>query len=246
MNTNMNNYYTPQYRPVPPTGSYRPMGVPSSKWKTYGPWILGALVCLVLVVTLAPKKRPAVVAPQPPVGLYNPYPIAPTTYVESRTSRPISTPTNLGSKSGLGGGPLVGSQSTRIGGSTFLPGRNLVMHNNNPQVRPPTQLRRAPVAPAPLAPVVAPQAPPTPAPAVFVPAADMTPSVAPAEVVVAPEEVVVAPEEVVVAPAAATTTLGGSAYQSKRSSYFGATPTPYQTVNDIIVDSRDGYIIQPR
>ena len=117
-------------------------------------------------------------------------------------SKPISTPTMLGSKYGLGGGPLVGSQSIRLGGSAFLPGRSVHVSDNQFDQRRPSELVRP-----------APPAPPVPDPIVVVPAAASIPP---------------------------------PARKRKRFFFFGASPTPYQTQNDMIVDTRDGQIIQPR
>lgn len=138
-------------------------------------------------VTAAPLRRPMVTQPT--------------------ASKPISTPTMLGSKHGLGGGPLVGSQSIRLGGSAFLPGRSVDFSDNQFQERRPTQLVRS--AP-PAAPVAAPVADP-----------------------------------IVVVPASVATT-SVPARKRKRFFFFGAPPTPYQTQDGMIVDTRDGQVIQPR
>ena len=218
-----------------------------TQMKRYAMWALGAALVITVVVILAKpssaKTTSVVVAP--PLAMSR-YPLPPQTIVESRTSRPISTPTHLGSKSGLGGGPLVGSQSTKIGGSSFLPSRRLVIvNNNNPQARAPYQWSRpsavtqAPTAPTPstFTPVVVdPVVDPVMDPVVAPPAAEVVPAVVPAPVM----------DEVVPTVAETPSTLVGGAYQTKRSAYFGATPTPYQTVNDVMIDSREGYIVQPR
>ena len=137
-------------------------------------------------VTAPPLRREMVMQPQP------------------LASKPVSTPTTLGSKYGLGGGPLVGSQSIRLGGSAFLPGRSVHVSDNQFEQRRPSEHVRP-----------APPAPPVPDPIVVVPASVATASVPPAR-------------------------------KRKRFLFFGAPPTPYQTQNNMIVDTRDGQIIQPR
>jgi len=145
-------------------------------------------------VTAAPLRRPMVTQPM--------------------ASKPISTPTMLGSKHGLGGGPLVGSQSIRLGGSAFLPGRSVDFSDNQFQERRPTQLVRS-----------APPAAPVADPIVVVPAPVADP--------------------IVVVPASVATT-SVPARKRKRFFFFGAPPTPYQTQDGMIVDTRDGQVIQPR
>lgn len=132
-------------------------------------------------------------------------------------TRPMSTPTTLASKYGLGGGPLVGSQSTRLGGSEFLPSRHYYYHENDfyPQ-RPPTKYST-------MAPVVAPS------------------TMAP--VVVAPSTATAAAAPTSLPPPIASF----SEPPSKRNNFaLGAMPTPYQTVDRIYIDTRDGMIVQPR
>lgn len=121
---------------------------------------------------------------------------------QALASKPVSTPTTLGSKYGLGGGPLVGSQSIRLGGSAFLPGRSVHVSDNQFEQRRPSELNR----PAP--------------PAV--------------------------PDPIVVVPASVATAALPPARKRKRFYFFGAPPTPYQTHDNMIVDTRDGQIIQPR
>ena len=110
---------------------------------------------------------------------------------EPPVSRPVSTPTMLASKNGLGGGAFVGSQSLKLGGSTFLPGRNVMYRPYDFQTPPPWPLYKPPAAPAP-------EAPPVPAPAAADPAAPVAPAAVAADVPSAP----VAP------PAPATASLG--------------------------------------
>ena len=107
---------------------------------------------------------------------------------------PVSTPMNLGSRSGLGGGPLVGSQMKQLGGSVFvgrgmLPGKTISdpwssgvkdwrapTYGRNFAPRSRSQPTPAPApAPAPAPVVVTPPPAPTPAP---------TPVPAPAPMVV--------------------------------------------------------------
>lgn len=133
-------------------------------------------------------------------------PVAPTDPVITEPdARPMSTPTTLASKYGFGGGPLVGSQSTRLGGSQFLPSRNYYYHDNDFLPRAPTQYSMSvPVAPAGPATTAAPTSLPPPIASFSEP-------------------------------------------PSQRTNFeLGAMPTPYQTVDRIYIDTRDGLIIQPR
>ena len=172
--------------------------------------LTGLIVSIAVVAYLAThvgksSSRPPVVAP--PVIV-----VAPS--IPTNT-KPVSTPTNLGSKYGLGGGPLVGSQSIRLGGSTFLPGRRVML---DPQFddRSPTAISRLtpPSSPPPSPPTASMSAPLID---------DFTTKSAPAMLSAAPLS------------------------RKGQGSYFsGASPTPYQTVDSIVVDSRDGHIVQPR
>jgi hypothetical protein len=144
--------------------------------------------------TTVPTMPVAPVAPMAPMN---------TVVMPVTDARPMSTPTTLASKYGLGGGPLVGSQSTRLGGSEFLPSRTFYYHDND-------FLPRAPTKYSMTSPVVAPvtNAAPT----------SLPPPIA-----------------------------SFSEPPSQRTNFqLGAMPTPYQTVDGVYIDTRDGLIIQPR
>lgn len=142
-------------------------------------------------------------------------------------SRPISTPTMMASKNGLGGGPLVGSQSTKLGGSAFLPGRAVNVrndrfdfHNPWPLYKPPAVAPAAPVAPTAVAPV------------------DAAAPVAP----VAPVDAAVP-----VAPVAPVAPVGAPMSRRPGASNFGGfNSTRHRSPTDVIIETRDGLIIQPR
>lgn len=198
-------------KPTPPVVA-APV-VKSSKWfnsnqtSKYMDYV--KLAALVLLAAIAIKyamsmNSSAVIITQGYANSYEPLRRPMDMQPPPLASKPISTPTMLGSKHGLGGGPLVGSQSIRLGGSAFLPGRSVDFSDNQFQERRPTQLVRS-----------APPAAPVADPIVVVPASVSTASVLPAR-------------------------------KRKRFFFFGAPPTPYQTKDGMIVDTRDGQIIQPR
>jgi hypothetical protein len=157
------------------------------------------VVGAVIWVATTPAPEYIVVAPPvvaPPVAP----PVTATDTAIVTDARPTSTATTLGSRSGLGGGPLVGSQSTRLGGSSILPGRRVNVSENRFENRTPRQIEK------------------------------MTTTVVPSSLPTGP-----------VAPAPTMQ----SAPRKKQYATF-APPLPYQPVGQIIIDSRDGQIIQPR
>lgn len=185
----------------------------------------------------------------------------PTSFME-KSWKPISTPTTLGSKYGLGGGPLVGSQSIRLGGSTFLPGHNLVPHNDAQfEFRPPTGVNWSTMSTSPAAvPPPSQVAPPmtnlpgrrlvndahpggqiswsTPQ---TTPATPSMPS--PAPMVPLMDEVSSTKSEMAPVMLASAPLSRG---KGKGSYFMGASPSPNQIPQSMTVDTREGKIIQPR
>lgn len=186
-----------------------PVAPASSSMATRWPLVILMVVVvggIVWVATAPPEDPYTITAPNVPVAPVAP-PVDPPVVdpvvdpavdpaVED--ARPTSTSTTLGSRSGLGGGPLVGSQSTRLGGSAILPGRRVNVTENRFENRKPQQIEKVTVLPPP-----APAGPVAPAP------------------------------KMQIAP------------RKKQYATF-APPLPYQPVGQIIIDSRDGQIIQPR
>ena len=176
--------------------------------------------------------------------------------------KPISTPTTLGSKYGLGGGPLVGSQSIRLGGSTFLPGQNLVPHNDAQfESRPPTGVKwstmsTSPAATLPPSQVAPPMSNPLPGrrlvdnaqPGVQI--SRPTPSIPAAPPAATPSMSLPLMDELESTRSEMAPTMLASAPLSRgkgKGSYFmGAPPSPNQIPQSMSVDTRDGKIIQPR
>jgi hypothetical protein len=135
--------------------------------------------------------------PKPKVGAARWYP--PTTTMTPEVSRPMSTPTMLASKNGLGGGAFVNSQSLKLGGSSFT-GRKVTFDEYGFRNHQPWPLYKP-----------EPAAVPVPAPG--------TAPVAPASM---------APLGRRSGPS------GGSAVTRRRAA------------TDIVIETRDGYIVQPR
>lgn len=154
----------------------------------------------------------------PPVGAARWVP--PVMTIVPEVSRPMSTPTMLASKNGLGGGAFVGSQSLKLGGSSFKPGRNVLYNEFGIRQYQPWPLYKPPPPP--------PEPSPSPVPA----------SVDGSQAPVAP-----------VAPVAPTTAaLGASAAaKGRRSAPFGGSVISRpRAPTDILIETRDGYIVQPR
>ncbi len=167
-----------------------------------------------------------------PVGAARWYPpvmtttTTPTTPTTPAVSRPMSTPTMLASKNGLGGGAFVGSQSLKVGGSTFKPGRNVLFDEfgfRNPQ---PWPLYKPPAPPAP-------EPVPMPSPAlVDADAAALPTALVDADAAALPT----AP----VAPPSSMAPLG------RRSAPTGSIVSRPRAPTQIMIDNREGYIVQPR
>lgn len=154
----------------------------------------------------------------------------------AQISRPISTPTMLASKNGLGGGAFVNSQSLKLGGSAFKPGRKVTYRQYGFQTYEPWPLLK-PSAPA------APEPPPVPPAATVDPSAAAAVDVSATMAPVAPPDAPVAP-----APPASMTPLAASSAPMKRRSapFGGSVIARARFPTDVIVDSRDGMIVQPR
>jgi hypothetical protein len=181
-------------QPAAPVPAPRAKPVANEPLKMIAFGVIGVVLVFAVYKLLVPS--PVVVIQGAPVTAP---PLRRAMAAQPMTSKPVSTPTTLGSKYGLGGGPLVGSQSIRLGGSAFLPGRQVTVTDNRFRERSPSQMVR-----------------PTPPPE---------------------------PEPIVVVPASAP---DPPPRKRKRFLFFGAPATPYETRNNMIVDTRDGQIIQPR
>ena len=211
----------------------------------------GVIVVGVIMLTIYMKnlqgQSMAVVAPQHMTSMHKD--LDPSSFFEK--SLPTSSPTMLGSSSG------IGSQSMRLGGSTFLPGKNIDPHNDMQyEVRPPTEVKFSTLTP----------------PDVMVPPAQVLPMTnplpgrrlvnnahspgtqiswstpSPAMPMSAPEAMAPATMAPMAASEAPPVMLGASQARSKGAagSYFmGAMPSLNQ-VPQMIVDTRDGEIVQVR
>lgn len=135
-------------------------------------------------------------------------------------SRPISTPTMLASKNGLGGGAYVGSQSLKLGGSSFKPGRKVTYRDGHFSQYQPWPLYKPPAPAA-----------PTPETAA-IPDAPVAPATSDAPV----------------APASAAPLGASNGMKGRRSSapFGGSAVTRARAPTDIVIETRDGYIVQPR
>lgn len=196
-----------------------PKPKPSKAQKAAAVLLLAVAVSAAIYgISMMKHKKPkyVVVAPMttPTAPVVAPAPVVAT------EARPMSTPASLASKYGLGGGPLVGSQSTRLGGSEFLPFRHFYQHDNDLLDRKPTIWSQMLPTVTP-APVVAPATAPMAVPVTAVPTA--APTALPPPIASFME---------------APTKIQG--FQ------LGAMPTPYQTADTVYIDTRDGQIIQPR
>ena len=174
-----------------------------------------------------------------------------------KSCKPLSTPTTLGSKYGLGGGPLVGSQSIRLGGSTFLPGQNLVPHNDAQfEFRPPTgvnwsTISTSPAATLPPSQVAPPMTNPLPGlrlvdnaqPGAQISNSTPSPAAAPSMSLPLMDELESTRSEMAPAMLASAPLSRG---KGKGSYFMGASPSPNQIPQAMSVDTRDGKIIQPR
>ena len=176
--------------------------------------------------------------------------------------KPLSTPTTLGSKYGLGGGPLVGSQSLRLGGSTFLPGRTLLPHSDAQyDVRYPTNVKWS--SNTDTMPLSSNFAPPMTSRLARrkmmvnnekpgIPISQSSVATTTATDATAPSPALPLVDEVISANAATPPVLLASAPLSNskvKGSYFvGAAPTSPNQIPEgmVLVDTRDGKIIQPR
>lgn len=220
-----------------------------------------AFVVIVAIATwgmskfLVKRQGKAIVAPQYMVAAPATQPdVHPMMFVEKSSTKPLSTPTTLGSRYGLGGGPLVGSQSLRLGGSTFLPGRNVASHGEAQyDERPPFNVTWSTPSSSTFAPPMTSRIPgrklvsndnpgnpvTPPAPPATVP--PPSPSAAVPSVVV--DEVVPTNAETPPVVLAAAPLSNGKL----RGSYFVGAPTsPNQIPEGMVVNTRDGKIIQPR
>lgn len=139
--------------------------------------------------------------------------VPPVMAVVPEVSRPVSTPTMLASKNGLGGGAFVGSQSLKLGGSSFR-GRKVTFDEFGFRNTQPWPLYKPPAPEAPSS--------PTPMPA--------DPSAAP------------------VAPVAPASLGSSNLAKGRRSSspFGGSVVSRPRAPTDIVIETRDGYIVQPR
>lgn len=224
--------------------------------------VAGRVVAFVVIVALATwgmsqylRKRQgqAIVAPQ--YMTVRQKEVYPMMFMEkSSQSKPLSTPTTLGSKYGLGGGPLVGSQSLRLGGSTFLPGRNVTSHGDAQyDERPPFNVTwsNAASSSSNFAPPMTSRLPGRKVVDSGKPVSSVTPAVVapPSPAVPLVDEVIATNAEVLPVAPTAPVVLAAAPFSSSkvRGSYFVGAPTsPNQIPEGIMVDTRDGKIIQPR
>lgn len=181
-------------------------------------------------------------------------------YMQKGCNKPLSTPTTLGSKYGLGGGPLVGSQSIRLGGSTFLPGQNITPLNDAQfQFRPPTAVNWSTTTSPPTAPppsdAASPMTNPLPGRRLMndtQPGTQISWSTPPPPSMPPPTQAPLLPliDEMESVQSEMPPVMLSSApltHSKGKGSYFmGAPPAPNQIAQPMIVDTRDGKIIQPR
>jgi hypothetical protein len=171
-------------------------------------------------------------------------------------NKPLSTPTTLGSKYGLGGGPLVGSQSIRLGGSTFLPGQNITPLNDAQfQFRPPTGVNWSSPPTNPPPSDAPPMTNPLPGRRLMndtqpgtqiswsTPPAPSMPPPTPAPLLPLIDDMEAVQSEM---PPVMLSSAPLSRSKGKGSYFMGAPPAPNQIPQAMIVDTRDGKIIQPR
>lgn len=84
---------------------------------TYGAYIVLAYFAFSILKSIfTPRKRAGSYTQGPPYYGDDGPAVAP---VSGEDLGPVSTPSSLASRSGLGGGQLVGAQSKKLGGSTF-------------------------------------------------------------------------------------------------------------------------------
>ncbi len=223
----------------------------TAKLLPYQPYIILAGALFLIYHVMITHAGTSTALPQG----YGPYlPVAPLgadpgtfgDFVGGYDYEPVSRPTSTHSSLGGGkGGPLVGSQMTKLGGSEFLPGRRLYPDNygygpgqfgsrgSTAFVRPspPTSVPVTEVLPTPQPISPTPQSLPTaPRPSALAPS--MVAPVAPA-----------APAPLPLAPADSPILLPLAPADSP--DVVPITP-PAGQLGTIYINSRDGYIVQPR